>query len=262
MLMLFLVFLKTDLVQVIKRMKNYRQMALVAFLLMIAIPLLFFGIVVTFNRELAVGVLLLASMPAAASSPALTDIVKGNTALSTSLVIVTSITAIFTVPLLFLVVQHNDVAISPLVLLRDIAVIIVVPMVTSQIVKKYFSEYVKKRESYITSVNIIILSLMVFIAMGSQREAIIGNFKSVLWQIIFLYAANILLHVIGYTMGAKEKKKERIALTIATAYRNNGMALVLAANYLNPSVLLLVVLSDLPWNTLLIPFRKFLQNKK
>jgi hypothetical protein len=37
---------------------------------------------------------------------------------------------------------------------------------------------------------------------------------------------------------------------------NNGLAIVLAAKYFDPYILVLMVLSDLPWNTLLAPFRK------
>jgi len=37
---------------------------------------------------------------------------------------------------------------------------------------------------------------------------------------------------------------------------NNGMAIVLAASYFKPEILVLMVLSELPWNTLLAPFKK------
>lgn len=262
MLMMVLVFLKTDLVQVLKGMKNYRQMSLIGLLIMIVIPLVLFFVVNTFNSRLAIGVLLLTSVPAAASSPALTDIVKGNTALSTSIVIATSLLSMVSVPLLFWIIKFSDISINPLSLLKDISIIIIIPMVVSQIVKRYVSKFIIEKKHAITSVNVIILSMMEFIVMGSQREEIIGSFGKVFWQIIFLYLVFIFLHVLGYIIGFKESKKERITITIATAYRNNSMALVLAANYLGPSLLILVVLSDLPWNTLLIPFRKFIQLQK
>jgi hypothetical protein len=37
---------------------------------------------------------------------------------------------------------------------------------------------------------------------------------------------------------------------------NNGMAIVLAASYFTPEILVLMVLSEIPWNTLLAPFKK------
>ena len=262
MIMLFLVFLKTDIMQVITRMQNYRLMGFVVFLNMIIVPLLFFLIINTFSHHLAIGILLLTSMPAAVASPALTDIVKGNIALSLSIVITTSIVAPVTVPLLFWFIQINELSVNPWWLFKDLALLIFIPMVTSQFIKKYAPRTVEKKSHLFTSVNIIILSLMVYIVMGSQREVILNDSVKILWQTGFLYLIFILLHITGYFMGFTEDNKGKIATTIGSAYRNNGMAIVLAALYFEPSIVVLMVLTELPWNTLLIPFRKFIQHRQ
>ena len=49
---------------------------------MIIIPVILFMVVNQFDERIAVGILLLTAMPAAVASPAIADIVKGNTALS------------------------------------------------------------------------------------------------------------------------------------------------------------------------------------
>ena len=91
--------------------------------------------------------------------------------------------------------------------------------------------------------------------MASQREVILNDITGVLWHILLLYIVSILLHFIGSFMGFSEDKKGQIAITIAFAYKNNGMAIVLAALYFELAILILMVLSELPWNTLLIPYR-------
>jgi bile acid:Na+ symporter, BASS family len=258
MVMLFLVFLKTDVAQIIHKMKNYRLMTFVVFMNMIAIPVLFFLTINLFNQNLAIAILLLTAMPAGVASPALTDIVKGNTALSASIVITTSVVAPLTVPLLFWGIQINDLSINPWWLFKDLALIIFLPIVASQIVKRY-SPKITGKSGFFSSVNIIILSLMVYTVMGSQRSVIFNDSIIILWQTGFLYLIFILLHIFGFFMGFSEDKKGKIATTIGSAYMNNGMAIVLAAVYFEPSILILMVLSELPWNTLLIPFRKFIQ---
>jgi hypothetical protein len=40
---------------------------------------------------------------------------------------------------------------------------------------------------------------------------------------------------------------------------NNGLAIVLAVSYFSPSILILMVLSEFPWNTLLAPFKKVME---
>src|SRR5512137_2708834 len=86
-MMLFLAFLKIDALEVIENMKNFRLMIYIAFVYMLAIPLSFYFATRIFDAELAVGILLLTSMPAGVSTPVLTDIARGNISLSMSLVI-------------------------------------------------------------------------------------------------------------------------------------------------------------------------------
>lgn len=259
MVLLLLVFLKTDVAQIFQKMKNYRYMAYLVFMFMVVIPVLFFLTTDLFNKEFAIGILLLTAMPAGAASPALTDIVKGNTALSTSILITTSIIAPFTVPVLFWALNVDDLSVNPWWVFKNLAVIVFLPMLISLIGKKYFPSKIEKAGHFFTSVNIILLSLMVFAVIGSQRQVILNDFINILWKTGFLYLVFILLHVVGFLIGFKEDKKGKIATVIGAAYMNNGMAIVLAALYFEPSILVLMVLSEIPWNTLLGPFRRIIQ---
>jgi len=259
MLMLFLVFLKTDIRHILHSMKNYRLMSLIVIINMAVMPVLFFLTVNLFDNSLALALLLLTAMPAGVTTPALTDIVRGNTALSASIVIITSIIAPLTVPLLFWIIGNNDLSVSPWLLFKDLAAIVFVPMIISQIVKKYFPQIIEKNSHLFTSVNIIVLALMVYAVMGSQRDVMLGESINILWKLGFLYLVFILLHIFGFITGFKEDKEGKIAITIGSAYINNGMAIVLAALYFEPSILFLMILSELPWNTLLIPFKKVVQ---
>ena len=226
---------------------------------MLIIPVLFYFAVNLFSPDLAVGVLLLTAMPAGVASPTLTDIAKGNIALSMSIVIITSIIAPFTVPLLFGLIKFNNLSINSMALFKDLAIFVFLPMILAQIIKKYFPITILKKRHLFTSINIILLFSMVYAVMGSQRDVIINNSTSIFWQIVFLYLIFILLHVLGYLIGYKQNKESKIAITIGTAYMNNGMAIVLAATHFGPSVLVLMVLSEIPWNTLLAPFKRILR---
>jgi len=258
MITLFLVFLKLDMLHVLQKMKNYRQVIFLTLGYMVVIPLVFFFAVNSFNQELAVGVLLLTAMPAASAAPVLTDIVKGNAALSTSIVISTSMIAPFTVPLLFWILLNQNLPISPLLIFGDIAPIIFIPMVLSQVFKKYFPELIGKSIHLFTPLNILLLTFLVYALINSQRNAILNDPVKILWEVGFLFVVFILLHIIGFFMGYNEGLKEKIATSIGAAYMNNSMAIVLAAIYFKPSILVLMILSEVPWNTLLMPFGKIM----
>ena len=255
-MMLFLVFLKIDALEILENIKNYKLMIYIASVYMFIIPVLFFFSINFFDSELAIGILLLTAMPAGVSTPALTDIVKGNTSLSMSLAIVSQVIAPFTVPFLFWMIDLNGNSINKLLMLYDMAIIVFVPMIISQIIKKYFPVTVKKTQHLFTASNVLLLVAFVYIAISSQRDLILENPAALIWKMAVLYLVFIILHVIGYLICFKENKENRIAVAIGAAYMNNGLAIVLATSYFKPEILVLMVLSEIPWNTLLGPFKK------
>jgi BASS family bile acid:Na+ symporter len=261
-MMLFFVFLKIDSLQVLENIRNYKLMIYISLVYMFIIPLFFYFTINIFNPELATGILLLTAMPAGVSTPALTDIVKGNATLSMSLAIVSQMIAPFTVPLLFWLIDVNGHSINKLLMLKDIAIIVFLPMIISQVIKKYFPLAIKKTQYLFTSMNVLLLFAFVLLAISSQRNNILENTSGLIWKIGVLYLVFIILHAIGYMICYKQNKENRIAVAIGAAYMNNGMAIVLAASYFKPEILVLMVLSELPWNTLLAPFKKVLSHLK
>jgi len=257
MLMLFMVFLKTDVALILQKMKNYRQVLFFTVMYMLAIPVFFYLAALPFDRETAIGLMLLTAMPAGAASPALTDIARGNTALSASIVITTSLIAPVTIPLLFRLLNISGLSVNYWLVFRDLAMLIFIPMLVSQAIKRYCPSFVTKSSHLFTSLNVLLLAVMVYAIIGSQRETILTEPAAILWQTGLLYIVFILLHVMGYLIGFKEDRKGKIATAVSAAYMNNAMAIVLAAVYF-PSVLVLMVLSEIPWNTLLIPFRRIM----
>jgi len=261
-LMLFLVFLKIDAIEILENMKNYKLMIYVTFVYMFAIPLFFYFLMKIFNPELAIAMLLLTSMPAGVSTPALTDIVRGNISLSMSLVITSQLIAPFTVPLLFWIFVGDSLSINKLLLLKDIAILVFVPLIASQVVKKFLPLAIKRTQHLFTSANVFLLFSFVYVAMSSQRDIIMQNPAGLIWQVAVIYLVFIILHFIGYFICYRDKKENRIAVAIGATYMNNGMAIVLAVSYFSPAILVLMVLSELPWNTLLAPFKKVIERLK
>jgi BASS family bile acid:Na+ symporter len=261
-MMLFLVFLKIDSLQILENIRNYKLMIYISLVYMIIIPVFFFFSINIFNPELAIGILLLTAMPAGVSTPTLTDIVKGNVPLSMSLTIVTQMISPFTVPLLFWLINLHGHSFDKLLMLKDMAIIVFLPMIISQLIKKYIPITIQKTQHLFTSLNVLLLFSFVYLAISSQRNFILENPVGMVWKIAVLYMVFILLHIIGYMICFKQKKENRIAVAIGAAYMNNGMAIVLATSYFKPEVLVLMVLSELPWNTLLAPFRRVISHLK
>ncbi|MCU0473802.1 MAG: bile acid:sodium symporter [Bacteroidales bacterium] len=258
-MMLFLVFLKIDALEILENIKNYRLMAFIATSYMIIIPVLLFLVFSFFDKELAIGVLLLTAMPAGVSTPALTDILNGNISLAMSIAIVTQLIAPFTVPLLFWVINFKGLEINILLLFKDISFMVFLPLILSQIIKNKFPMTIIKSQHFFTSANVILLFAFVYFAISSQSEIILNNPATLVLKTAILFLVFIILHFIGYLICYKEKKENKIALAVTSAYMNNGLAIVLASTYFGPDMLVLMVLSELPWNTLLAPFKRIVR---
>ena len=258
-MMLFFVFLKIDALEIMEKMRNFRLMIYIALVYMIIIPILFFLLVNIFDRQLALGILLLTAMPAGVSTAALTDILKGNISLAMSITIVTQVIAPFTVPFLFWLIGTKGIEMNKILLFRDISILVFSPLILAQVIKKYFPAVINKTQHLFTSANVFLLFAFVYVAISSQRKVILDNPISLLWKTSVLYLVFILLHAVGYVICYRESKENKIALSITSAYMNNGLAIVLASTYFGPGILVLMVLSEIPWNTLLGPFKRILR---
>jgi len=259
-MMLFLVFLKIDVLEIIENLRDYKLMLYISSVYMIIIPVLFFLIVNIFDRQLALGILLLTAMPAGVSTPALTDMLKGSISLAMSIAIVTQVIAPFTVPFLFWMIGTGGLEINKLLLFKDIAILVFLPLILAQVVKKILSGAIKSSQHLFTSANVILLFSFVYVAISSQRNIILDNPVSLIWKTALLFLVFIILHTVGYIVCYKKSKEDKIALSVTAAYMNNGLAIVLASTYFGPEILVLMVLSELPWNTLLGPFKRIVSN--
>ena len=258
--MLFLVFLKIDAIEIVEKMKNVKMMITIALLYMIVIPLIFYAVTRVFDYEMALGIMLLTAMPAGVSTPALADILKGNISMTMSIVIVTQMIAPFTVPLLFLLVGTKGLDINKLMVFKDIAIMVFLPLTLAQIAKHYLQPLISRSQHFFTSANVFLLFAFVYVAISSQRDVILDNPVSLIWKTAILYLVFIVLHFAGYFIFYRETRENRISMAVTLAYMNNGLAIVLASTYFAPGILVLMVLSEIPWNTLLGPFRKVLNH--
>ena len=255
-MMLLVVFLKIDALEVLENIRNYKLMIYVTIIYMLVIPLGFFFLIKIFDNDLAIGILLLTSMPAGVSTPALTDIARGNISLSMSLVITSQMVAPLTIPLLFWLFVSSSLSINIILLFKDIAILVFLPMILSRLIRIYFPALIRKTQHFFTSANVLLLFAFVYLTISSQSHIILANPSGLIWKVAILYLVFTILHVVGYLIGFKENKKDRISIAIGAAYMNNGMAIVLAVSYFKPEILILMILSEIPWSTLLAPFKK------
>lgn len=262
MVILFLTYLKTDFMEIISHIKKPFFLMYVLFMFLIVIPAIVFSIFKLINPELAVGFLLLSSMPVSVASPVLTNIIKGNTSLSIIVSLLSFLIAPFTVLLLYSLLTQEILPIDLGSLSKTMLLYILVPFLSAQIIKKTIPKIIKATESYYNFISILIVCFLIYIGIAAQPNAILHNPINTFLDVFWLYALFIFLQIAGYLTAFWRNKEDKIALSISKTYMNNSLALGLALAFFPPKIVLIMVLSEIPWNTTLAPFNYFLKKLK
>ncbi len=256
MIILFMVFLKTDCLLILKQFRKPLFITYIITLFLIVLPSLIYLGTRWIDESLAIGLLLLAGTPAAVASPVLTDIVKGNRTLALAIVIPSYVVAPIVMPLLFVFWTGESITLDPFMMFKVLLLMIFIPLVASQTIKRAGGEnLIEKTKKYYGPLNIILIAIIVFIAISPQADFIKENPTEVFTNLGWVYGLAIAMHIIGYAAGFWKKKEDRLALAVTKAYPNNALSIVLALQFFTPEIVIITVLSQFPWNTLPGPFK-------
>ncbi len=251
---LFLTMLKIDMKEIFTNLKDVKAIAYSSLLKLILIPIFFFYAATLFLPiEYALAVLLLASMPAGMSIAAYAGIMKGNASLALSLTMITSLIAPFTIPSIFYFLTGSVIRISAFDMFASLAEIIFLPLVLSMAARKFARAQIEKSKKHFGSVSILIVTAIIAGSIAKVAGKPI-DLNSLWIVILFLFLFSGALHAIGYFSMPKADKGKKITLSLAVAYMNSTLAIVIASAFFSPETLLAVILYMFPTNIVLILF--------
>lgn len=262
MIVLFLTYLKTDFKDIISHIKKPVFLTYILLMFLLVIPAVVFGIFKFISTELAIGFLLLCSMPAGVASPVFANIVKGNTSLAIVITLISHLIAPFTVPLLFFIFTQKILPIDLVSLSKTLLLLAFIPFISAQILKKTKPKFIEETKPWYGFINIFFISLLVYTIFAIQANEIFKNPVSIFLNILWAYALFMLLHVGGYLVAFWRNKEDKIALSVSKTYMNTSLALGLSLAFFTPQIALIVVLAEIPWTTTLGPFKYFLKYLK
>jgi bile acid:Na+ symporter, BASS family len=253
-IVLFLTMLKIDAKDVFSHFKNPFTIIYLSALILIISPIAlyyFSSLFLPINYSLAI--LLLAAMPAGMSITAYAGIFKGNASLALTLTMITSLFAPFTVPAVIYFLTGNSLQINVLEMLVLLAEIIFAPFLLSALVRKTAAKQISKKEKCFRPFSILLITMI----MAASIAKISGKpleLDSLWLAVSFLFFLAAVLHIIGYFAISWRCSADKISSSLAVAYMNSTLAIVLASLFFGPETLLAVVLYQFPTNIVLILF--------
>ena len=207
---------------------------------MVLLPIVAFCIVTLsgLTREMAVGMMILASCPGGVTSNMITKLAKGDTALSISYTAVVSIVTVITLPMIAAFsMQHFMGSDAPpldiLSLGLTMFLITAVPVGIGLLVHERYQVFSDSFEPMATRISTVLFVIIVIGALASEWEAFIDNVLTLGPAIIVLM---IIMLFIGYKSAQWFSMGERRAVTVAieSGIQNATVGITIGNMILNP----------------------------
>ena len=208
---------------------------------MLILPLVAFIIISTLGitKEVAVGMMILASCPGGVTSNMITKLAQGDTALSISYTAVISILTIFTLPIITGVsMNHFMGADAPPLNILSLGLtmffITAVPVGIGMFVRSKKKSFADTFDPTATRISTVLFVIIILGALASEWDTFVNNFFQLGPAIVLLIA--IMLFV-AYTSSnwLKMNKKQSITVAIESGIQNGTVGITVGNLILNPA---------------------------
>ena len=256
----FISSLKLHMQDVARQSKDWKLVLVSNILMLFILPIAVWIVTRYIATDMAFPLFLLAAMPVGMTAPLLVEIVGGNSALALITTISTSLLAPLTIPLLTSLAFSTTIHVDTISMFQKLLFVIFLPFIFAIILKRIASKSIHKINARTKPISLLLLGLLIASAIASHSNDMLAGLQNpfaLLRMIVILYIFFLILHIIGYYSIWWKSKEDRSTLSVCLTYMNFTLAIVLALNYFNqPKIILPLVLSILPWATLLPIWKK------
>lgn len=256
----FLSALKIDLKKVLGQLDDKLTLLIINVFMLFVLPVLVYYVFGLFFPSVAVAFLILAAMPIGMTTPLLTEISGGRQSLALVLTVTTSLLAPITVPFIIKLLAGASVEVDFMGMFVLLASVIYIPFFVAQISKNFWQEKIDNVSKSFKSISVLLLGTLIAIIVAKQSEVIISNFNYFYIALLFLFF--IILHFVGYYMIPWRDKRDKLTISVCVTYMNFTLAIELANNFfVEPNIILPIILSVIPWVVIFIPFKIIIDKK-
>jgi BASS family bile acid:Na+ symporter len=255
MIVLFITFLKMDILEIVHHIKRPMLLLYIEGMSLIAAPIIVYFILtlLKFDYIVVAALVLLAAAPAGVASSAMTALTSGETSLNVIIIFVSHFIAPFTIPFLFFILFRKYIRLDYFNVLITMAKLILIPLVASFLSKQFFKEkinLVKERSSLLTIIPIFLISLTII---SINAPFIKSNPLQVAKYLLIVYPEYFFFMIFGFVIVFWLNLKEKIAVSNSKTFTNVSIVMVLAFEFFDPKVALIIAIAQLPWSTMLVP---------
>jgi BASS family bile acid:Na+ symporter len=256
MFQLFFSFLRINFLQVFQEIKKKAFILFVLCLFKLCIiPVGLFFLTQALWPEYAVPVLLLSGISTGVVAPFISGLLEASTLLVLMMVVVSSLLAPFSLPALVSLLIGRTTEISFLVMVRILAMVIFLPALAVILLRYLYPAFLEKLEKVQFPASLMTIACINLGVFAKYSSFFIGTPVKVAETILVSFVLSAIYHLVGFSVTWGMKREDRLAGAISFAYMNNVLIIVFSSQFFGPLAPALAALYMLPFFTMIIPAR-------
>ena len=245
-IIIFVSFLTIDYGEFFKTLKYFHLPAAVFIGAKSLVPAALYFAAAGIDTDVALALLLLTATPPGMITPALTDLIRGDTAFVLALVVVSAFIAPFYLPFFIGLVAGAHLELDTVGMMITLAELIFIPFFASLPARRFGKRIIRRTEPMHGAVSILLLFL-VLVGIGARGSGYItAHPRYALFALAVAVPLCALLVAVGYFGFPFLSKPRRMGLAVAIPYMNLGLSVGIALKFFSTRVLLICVLYQLP----------------
>lgn len=262
MINFFLSYLSIDLASVWKALKGHSGQIMAFTVMKLAVlPVIIYFIFYFVAPDYALAALLLTGVSTGVVAPMISNMVSGNSSLVLVVVVITSVLAPFTLPALIKIVAAKEAAISFLAMLKMLAMVIFIPILAVEIIRYLIPRLVApilKIQFPLSLLLFALINLGVFYRYAPffQKDPSVIIHATV---VVFILAA--VYCTVGIFLFRKATIENQLAGAVMLGNINNVLVIVFSSRFFGPVEPLVAAMYMIPFFVIVIPLRYYHHRK-
>lgn len=189
------------------------------------------------NEALAVGLLMLGSVPGGTSSNVISFLARGDVALSVTMTSVSTLLSPIITPMLMLALAGAQTDVKAGAMAWSLMQTVLLPVIGGLLIRTFFDRFVEKISAILPAISILGIGGVVFPAVAVNNEAL-TTVGPVVFVAVILH--NVLGYALGYGAGKVLRQPERSNRTIAVEVgtQSAGLASGMSGRFFSPEAAL------------------------
>ncbi len=256
MVVLFFSFLKIEFVNAFHEMRKAVSILFVLCLLkLLVLPVALFFLTRAVLPEYALPVLLLSGISTGVVAPFISSLLNASTLLVLMMVVISSLLAPFSLPALVKLLVGQTLDLSFLAMVKTLAMLVLLPALAATLLRYAAPSFPKKVERIQYPLSLVIFACINLGVFSKYSSYFRQRLEKVAEIVLIAFALSLVYHIVGLLVTWGRRGEDRLAGAVSLAYMNNVLIVVFSSQFFGPLSPTLAAVYMLPFFAMIVPAR-------